>query len=79
MIVLDQVQKRYSHPEDNSWFDAVLPTSLTIEQGEIFGLIGFWVLLNSLDINIFTTSKVTTLATQLESELVDSILKRVYK
>ena len=41
MIVLDQVQKGYIHPEDNSWFDAVLPTSFTIKQGEIFGLIGF--------------------------------------
>lgn len=41
MIVLDQVYKRYSHPNQAQWFDAVHPTSLTIEQGEIFGLIGF--------------------------------------
>ncbi|WP_434778986.1 methionine ABC transporter ATP-binding protein [Neisseria sp. Ec49-e6-T10] len=41
MITLDNVQKRYVHPENGSWFDAVLPTSLTIEQGEVFGLIGF--------------------------------------
>lgn len=41
MIVLDQVYKRYSHPDQNGWFDAVHPTSLTIDQGEVFGLIGF--------------------------------------
>lgn len=41
MIVLDQVYKRYAHPEQGKWFDAVYPTSLTINQGEIFGLIGF--------------------------------------
>lgn len=41
MIVLDQVYKRYAHPDQNGWFDAVYPTSLTIDQGEIFGLIGF--------------------------------------
>lgn len=41
MIVLDQVYKRYAHPEKGQWFDAVHPTSLTIDQGEIFGLIGF--------------------------------------
>ena len=41
MIVLDKVQKRYKHPDNGGWFDAVLSTNLTIEQGEIFGLIGF--------------------------------------
>lgn len=41
MIVLDQVYKRYAHPDKGQWFDAVQPTSLTINQGEIFGLIGF--------------------------------------
>lgn len=41
MIILDNVQKRYEHPEGNGWFDAVKPTSLTVNQGEIFGLIGF--------------------------------------
>lgn len=41
MIILDQVQKRYKHPEGDGWFDAVKSTSLTINQGEIFGLIGF--------------------------------------
>lgn len=41
MIVLDQVYKRYAHPSQGKWFDAVHPTSLTIDQGEIFGLIGF--------------------------------------
>lgn len=41
MIVLDQVYKRYAHPDQENWFDAVHPTSLNIEQGEIFGLIGF--------------------------------------
>lgn len=41
MIVLDQVYKRYNHPNQMQWFDAVHPTSLTIKQGEIFGLIGF--------------------------------------
>ncbi len=40
MIILDQVSKRYQH-RDKSWFTAVEPTSLTIEQGEIFGLMGY--------------------------------------
>lgn len=41
MIVLDKVHKRYAHPEKGQWFNAVNPTSLTINQGEIFGLIGY--------------------------------------
>ena len=40
MIILDQVSKRYQH-RDKSWFTAVEPTSLAIEQGEIFGLMGY--------------------------------------
>lgn len=40
MIVLDQVCKRYQH-RDKSWFTAVAPLSLHIEQGEIFGLMGY--------------------------------------
>ena len=40
MIILDQVSKRYQH-RDKSWFTAVEPTSLSIEQGEIFGLMGY--------------------------------------
>lgn len=40
MIYLDQVHKRFRRP-DGGWFDAVLPTSLAIDNGEIFGLIGF--------------------------------------
>ena len=40
MIVLDQVSKRFQR-RDKSWFDAVHPLSLTIEQGEIFGLMGY--------------------------------------
>ena len=40
MIVLDQVSKRFQR-RDKSWFDAVHPVSLTIEQGEIFGLMGY--------------------------------------
>ena len=40
MIILDNVAKRYQH-RDKSWFTAVEPTSLTIEQGEIFGLMGY--------------------------------------
>ena len=37
MIILDKVAKRYQH-RDKSWFTAVEETSLSIEQGEIFGL-----------------------------------------
>ncbi|UOO81406.1 methionine ABC transporter ATP-binding protein [Uruburuella testudinis] len=40
MIILDNVTKRYQH-RDKSWFTAVEPISLTIEQGEIFGLMGY--------------------------------------
>ena len=40
MITLDNVYKRYHHAE-HGWFDAILPTNLEINQGEIFGLIGF--------------------------------------
>lgn len=40
MIILDKVTKRYQH-RDKSWFTAVEETSLTIEQGEIFGLMGY--------------------------------------
>ncbi|MDO5059850.1 MAG: methionine ABC transporter ATP-binding protein [Neisseria sp.] len=41
MIILDQVSKRYRHRDKNSWFTAVEPISLSIEQGEIFGLMGY--------------------------------------
>lgn len=40
MIILDKVAKRYQH-RDKSWFTAVEETSLSIEQGEIFGLMGY--------------------------------------
>lgn len=40
MIILDNVSKRYQS-RDKSWFTAVEPTSLSIEQGEIFGLMGY--------------------------------------
>lgn len=40
MIILDHVSKRYQ-TRDQGWFDAVEPTSLTIEQGEVFGLMGY--------------------------------------
>ena len=40
MIILDKVVKRYQH-RDKSWFTAVEETSLSIEQGEIFGLMGY--------------------------------------
>lgn len=40
MITLQNVYKRYHHAE-HGWFDAILPTNLEINQGEIFGLIGF--------------------------------------
>lgn len=41
MIVLEQVSKRYRSRDNQSWFTAVEPTSLTIRQGEIFGLMGY--------------------------------------
>ncbi|MDK4563924.1 methionine ABC transporter ATP-binding protein [Kingella kingae] len=40
MIVLDQVTKTFQ-TRDNTRFTAVEPTNLTIEQGEIFGLMGY--------------------------------------
>lgn len=40
MITLDNVSKRYQH-RDKTWFTAVEPTSLQIEAGEIFGLMGY--------------------------------------
>lgn len=40
MIILDNVTKRFTTQDGNS-FIAVEPTSLTIEQGEIFGLMGY--------------------------------------
>lgn len=40
MITLNQVSKRYQH-RDKTWFTAVEPTSLRIEAGEIFGLMGY--------------------------------------
>lgn len=40
MIILDKVAKRYQH-RDKSWFTAVEETSLSIEQGEVFGLMGY--------------------------------------
>lgn len=40
MIILDNVSKRYQN-HDKSWFAAVEPTSLEIEAGEIFGLMGY--------------------------------------
>jgi len=39
LIRLDGVSKRFKLPDGGS-FDAVKPTSLTIERGEIFGLVG---------------------------------------
>lgn len=40
MITLENVSKRYQ-TRDKSWFTAVEPTSLTIQDGEIFGLMGY--------------------------------------
>jgi D-methionine transport system ATP-binding protein len=40
MIHLQAVHKRFQRPE-GGWFDAVSDTSLSVSQGEIFGLIGF--------------------------------------
>ena len=40
MIILDNVSKRYQN-RDKSWFTAVEPTTLEIEAGEIFGLMGY--------------------------------------
>lgn len=43
MIVLDNVHKRFISHKDGKphWFTAVEPTSLRIQQGEIFGLMGY--------------------------------------
>lgn len=40
MIILDNVSKKFRH-QDGSWFSAVSPLNLKIEQGEIFGLMGY--------------------------------------
>lgn len=40
MIQLRSVQKKFRHPE-GGWFNAIDDLSLSIEQGEVFGLIGF--------------------------------------
>ncbi|MCG7657949.1 methionine ABC transporter ATP-binding protein [Wielerella bovis] len=40
MITLDNVSKKYQ-TRDKKWFTAIEPTTLTIEQGEIFGLMGY--------------------------------------
>ncbi|GGY28501.1 methionine ABC transporter ATP-binding protein [Paludibacterium paludis] len=40
MIHLNQVEKRFQRP-DGGWFTAVKPTTLSIREAEIFGLIGF--------------------------------------
>lgn len=40
MIKLENVSKKYQ-TRDKQWFSAVEPTSLTIHQGEIFGLMGY--------------------------------------
>lgn len=40
MIILKEVSKKYQ-TRDKKWFTAVEPTSLNIQQGEIFGLMGY--------------------------------------
>lgn len=40
MITIDNVTKRFQ-TQDGNWFTAVEPTSLSIQQGEIFGLMGY--------------------------------------
>ena len=40
MITIDNVTKRFQ-TQDGNWFTAVEQTSLTIHQGEIFGLMGY--------------------------------------
>lgn len=43
MIVLNEVEKQFQSVKDGKlhWFSALHPTSLTIKQGEIFGLMGY--------------------------------------
>ncbi len=41
MIRLENVSKKYLHSDKKTWFSAVEPTSLSIRQGEIFGLMGY--------------------------------------
>ena len=43
MIVLNQVYKKFQTQKDGQtqWFTAVEPISLTVKQGEIFGLMGY--------------------------------------
>lgn len=40
MIFLDNIAKQYQN-QDKTWFSAVRPTTLRIEKGEIFGLMGY--------------------------------------
>lgn len=40
MIIIDNICKKYQ-TRDKKWFTAVEPTSLSIKQGEIFGLMGY--------------------------------------
>ncbi len=40
MIILENVSKKFQ-TRDKTWFNAVEPLSLEIEQGEIFGLMGY--------------------------------------
>ena len=40
MIFLDNIAKQYQN-QDNTWFSAVRPTTLRIQKGEIFGLMGY--------------------------------------
>ncbi|GAA5103070.1 methionine ABC transporter ATP-binding protein [Wohlfahrtiimonas larvae] len=40
MIFLDNIAKQYQN-QDNTWFSAVRPTTLHIQKGEIFGLMGY--------------------------------------
>ena len=40
MIFLDNIAKQYQN-QDKTWFSAVRPTTLRIQKGEIFGLMGY--------------------------------------
>lgn len=40
MITLEHVSKKYQ-TRDKTWFTAVAPTDLSIDEGEIFGLMGY--------------------------------------